>query len=127
MTTQLFICQILLLDCFTMLRLAAFYIVLVHAVNVQKNGSTQPEQIHLSYGENTSVIIVTWSTMTETSESIVEYGIDGTTLRAFGESKIFVDDGPEKRSQYIHRVALSNLIHDSKYGLYAVLKVHTCK
>lgn len=80
----------------------------------------QPEQIHLSYGQNTSEIVVTWSTMNDTKESIVEYGINGLILRTAGVSSAFIDGGPKKHTQYIHRVILKNLTPNSKYGNYDV-------
>lgn len=81
----------------------------------------QPEQIHLAYGDNTSEIIVTWSTINNTEESIVEYGINGFALRAVGSATLFVDGGPEKHAQYIHRVALKSLTPNSKYGIKQLL------
>lgn len=83
----------------------------------------QPEQIHLAYGDNTSVIVVTWSTMSDTKESVVEYGINGLVLRATGSSRIFVDGGPKKHSQYIHKVTLNKLTPDSKYGKLSIIIV----
>lgn len=41
----------------------------------------QPEQVHLSFGESTNEIVVTWSTFSPTNESVVEYGIGGLVLR----------------------------------------------
>ena len=41
----------------------------------------QPEQVHLAFGESTNEIVVTWSTITATNESVVEYGIGGYALR----------------------------------------------
>lgn len=41
----------------------------------------QPEQVHLAFGESTNEIVVTWSTMTATNDSVVEYGIGGYALR----------------------------------------------
>ncbi|XP_075234057.1 acid phosphatase type 7 [Lycorma delicatula] len=69
----------------------------------------QPEQVHISYGENLSSIVVTWSTKQSTNSSIVEYGINGLVKSAFGYQKLFVDGGPLKRFEYIHRVVLENL------------------
>lgn len=80
----------------------------------------QPEQIHLAYGDNTSEIIVTWSTKNNTKESIVEYGINGFALRAVGSASLFVDGGEGKHAQYIHRVVLKHLTPDSKYGMYYI-------
>lgn len=36
--------------------------------------------------------------------SIVEYGINGFALTARGTTEKFVDGGPAKHTQYIHRV-----------------------
>lgn len=78
----------------------------------------QPEQVHISFGNNVSEVVVTWSTMNDTKESIVEYGIGGMILRAKGTSSLFVDGGPKQHSQYIHRVTLPNLTPFSTYGKY---------
>lgn len=78
--------------------------------------SYQPEQVHISFGENVSEIVVTWSTIDDTPNSIVEYGINGMILTANGTSEKFVDGGPEKHTQYIHRVRLTDLTPSSKYG-----------
>ncbi|KAF5302288.1 hypothetical protein FQA39_LY10327 [Lamprigera yunnana] len=75
----------------------------------------QPEQIHLAYGDTTKQIVVTWSTMSDTKESIVEYGIGGMILKAVGSSNLFIDGGSKKHSQYIHRVTLSNLNPNNTY------------
>ncbi|XP_022906271.1 acid phosphatase type 7 [Onthophagus taurus] len=75
----------------------------------------QPEQIHLSYGKNVSEIVVTWSTWNDTKFSAVEYGIGGLVLRSEGYSTMFVDGGSEKRTQYIHRVVLSELTPGNTY------------
>lgn len=78
--------------------------------------SYQPEQVHLAYGESATEIVVTWSTINDTKESVVEYGIGGFILTAVGSAKLFVDGGPEKNAQYIHKVTLPNLARSSKYG-----------
>lgn len=77
--------------------------------------SYQPEQVHLAYGNNVSEITVTWSTINDTVQSVVEYGIGGFILKASGTSDLFVDGGEQKHSQYIHRVTLKNLSPASKY------------
>lgn len=59
-------------------------------------------------------MIVTWVTTVYT-KSVVEYGIDKMEYSAFGKSKLFVDEGPEKRSFYIHRVTLKHLKPNQKY------------
>lgn len=57
--------------------------------------------------ENVNEIVVTWSTMSDVGENgaIVEYGINGLVLRATGTTEKFVDGGPAKHTQYIHRVS----------------------
>lgn len=77
----------------------------------------QPEQIHIAFGENLQQIVVTWSTLNDTTESIVEYGINGLILKAIGSSTEFVDDGTERHAQYIHRVLLDDLSPNSRYGI----------
>lgn len=54
--------------------------------------------------DNVSEIVVTWSTMDDSAESTVEYGINGFALTAQGESEKFVDGGAAQHSQYIHKV-----------------------
>lgn len=77
----------------------------------------QPEQVHLAYGDTVDEVVVTWSTFNNTPESIVEYGIGGFILKAKGSSKLFVDGGSAKHSQYIHTVRLENLTYSSRYGI----------
>jgi hypothetical protein len=61
-------------------------------------------------------IIVTWNTVNDTQESVVEYGDGGLTLTAKATCTLFVSGGKEKRKQYIHRVKLSNLTPGRKYS-----------
>jgi acid phosphatase type 7 len=95
----------------------------------------QPEQIHLSYGRRSirilseilvysrlflavdpSLMIVTWVTLNEVNDSVVEYGqMDSFDKRATGWVSIFQDSGPEKRREFIHRVVLQDLIPGQKY------------
>lgn len=75
----------------------------------------QPEQVHIALGEQPDEIVVTWSTFNATSDSIVEYGINGLVDTVYGYSTLFVDGGPLKRKQYIHRVLLTDLLPKTKY------------
>lgn len=75
----------------------------------------QPQQIHLSFGKNLSEIVVTWTTYTDSNESIVEYGIDGLILNAVGTRQLFVDGGNAHRKMYIHKVRLTDLMPESVY------------
>lgn len=75
----------------------------------------QPQQVHLSYGENVHELIVTWSTYNDTNKSLVEYGIKNFNLSSSGSSELFVDGGWKRHSQYIHRVKLTNLTPNVTY------------
>ncbi|RZC32767.1 iron/zinc purple acid phosphatase-like protein, partial [Asbolus verrucosus] len=92
-------------------------VLLLNLINVIHNQIVwyQPEQVHLAYGDSVNDIVVTWSTFNDTPQSTVEYGIGGYILTARGHSKLFVDGGSEKHTQYIHRVLLENLTPDSHY------------
>jgi hypothetical protein len=68
-------------------------------------------------------IVVTWSTVNGTKESIVEYGIGELTLTAEGTSTLFISGGNEKRKQYMHRVKLPNLTSGTKYSKSAYLRL----
>ncbi|CAH2041217.1 unnamed protein product, partial [Iphiclides podalirius] len=63
----------------------------------------------------TNDIVVTWSTFNDTIESRAQYGVNEMDKEALGHSKLFTDGGPEKRSQWIHRVLLKDLKHDTRY------------
>lgn len=78
--------------------------------------------MRLSSGVSTSMV-VTWTTVNKT-ESVVEYGLWGGKLfshTAKGNSSVFINDGPELRAVYIHRVTLSQLTPAASYG-----NLHTC-
>ena len=61
-------------------------------------------------------MIVTWVTLSEVSDSIVEYGQDDMfDQRAIGSVSVFQDSGTEKRTEYVHRVVLENLKPGQRY------------
>lgn len=61
-------------------------------------------------------MIVTWITLNNIPDSIVEYSIDDALdQRVNGTVSIFQDGGSEKRREYVHRVVLQNLIPGQKY------------
>ncbi|XP_067636853.1 acid phosphatase type 7 isoform X3 [Eurosta solidaginis] len=99
--------------CFVIVSIAS-----VAAQNLDKVFHYQPEQVHLAFGEQSNEVVVTWSTRDDAIESIVEYGLDGLTQQANGTSQKFVDGGDKQKSQYIHRVRLSNLLYNHTYAYH---------
>ena len=79
------------------------------------NKFTTPEQIHISFGVDPTKMVVTWSTMNVTQNSTCVYGIDTPTMVAKGYTRKFVDGGPQRHTQYIHRVTLINLKPGTRY------------
>lgn len=75
----------------------------------------QPQHVHLSLGDEENEMVVTWSTLDDPGESIVEYGINGFALTATGKSELFIDGGNEKHSLFIHKVVLKDLEPESKF------------
>lgn len=76
----------------------------------------QPEQVHLSYGVESTDMVVTWVTGNATALSIVEYGLTSDLDQyAKGNWTVFSDGGSERRTMYIHRVTLTNLTPGKKY------------
>jgi len=77
----------------------------------------QPRHVHLAYGHNTTEVVVTYSTLTDTPQHMVEYGagLFKLDMKSFGNSTKFVDGGAAKSTQFIHRVHLSNLAPDTVY------------
>ena len=73
---------------------------------------------HSLSADDASDIVVTWSTRDLTNSSVVEYGIGGLSAKSSGSASLFVDGGHERRSQYIHRVTLSNLLPEETYRMY---------
>ncbi|XP_070578904.1 acid phosphatase type 7-like [Ptychodera flava] len=75
----------------------------------------RPEQIHLSWTGINTEMIVTWSTFNTTSQSTVEYGINQLNFAVNGTSTKFVDGGKEHRTQFIHRVKITELQANQTY------------
>eukprot|EP01006_Ploeotia_vitrea_P060228 TRINITY_DN75531_c0_g1_i1.p1 TRINITY_DN75531_c0_g1~~TRINITY_DN75531_c0_g1_i1.p1 ORF type:complete len:491 (-),score=280.17 TRINITY_DN75531_c0_g1_i1:250-1722(-) len=78
----------------------------------------QPQQIHLSYADVPTMMMVTWSTMLPTGSSIVEYGPASKgvlSMKASGTATKFVDGGLGQHTQMIHRVLMDNLVPGEKY------------
>lgn len=119
-------------------------VLLIAALNVNAVlVDCQPQQIHIALGRecvwnvavtviamlnflpfffcltpatgNDGEMVVTWSTMDATTESIIEYGIDDYTMLSYGNATKFVDGGAGKHTQYIHRVTLAGLEPETRY------------
>ncbi|XP_022103392.1 acid phosphatase type 7-like [Acanthaster planci] len=77
-----------------------------------------PEQIHIALGDNTSEMVVLWSTHDQSS-SVVQYGLspDDLNLKASGDYVEFNWlDGNAEGLQFIHRVKLTNLLPATNYS-----------
>ncbi|XP_059062839.1 acid phosphatase type 7-like [Achroia grisella] len=88
--------------------------------HVQNN--YQPEQVHISFGEKTNDIVITWSTFINTG-SEAKYGKNQMNKHASGSSKLFTDGGKMHRKEWIHRVLLPDLEFNTRY-MYRVGSDH---
>ncbi|XP_075158838.1 acid phosphatase type 7 isoform X2 [Haematobia irritans] len=101
--------------------LAAVFIVslatFVQCKNVDNVVYFQPEQVHISFGENLHDYVVTWSTRDNTKVSICKYGTETLTNVSENEKgpTKFIDGGKAKKAQYIHRVLIKNLKANTRY------------
>ncbi|KAL8592603.1 hypothetical protein ACOMHN_026533 [Nucella lapillus] len=76
---------------------------------------TQPEQIHLSYGNVPTEMWVTWVTRDFTNGSYVMYGPSDPQHTVRGSVTKFVDGGLLRRTMYIHRAKMVNLVPGKRY------------
>ncbi|XP_049875413.1 acid phosphatase type 7 isoform X6 [Pectinophora gossypiella] len=77
-------------------------------------GYCQPEQIHISFGEKTNDIVVTWTTYNDTEDSMVQYGEGVLQNLAMGYQTMFVA-GNGTNVEFVHRVTLPDLKFDTRY------------
>lgn len=56
------------------------------------------------FTESNSEMVITWSTMDSTNDSIIEYSLDNDVYQAKGIWNLFVDGGKKKHHQFIHKV-----------------------
>ncbi|XP_071535024.1 acid phosphatase type 7 isoform X2 [Panulirus ornatus] len=75
----------------------------------------QPQQIHIAIGESAQDMVITWTTPSETSLSVVEFGRESLNDSAHGIALSFTDGGSEHRKMWIHRVTLKDLLPDTRY------------
>lgn len=79
----------------------------------------QPRHVHLAYSDTPTEMIITWSTLSDPGESTVEFGISKLDeFRATGNRTKFVDAGPSKLTQFIHRVVLTGLTPGQRYNYH---------
>lgn len=78
---------------------------------VYDESSSNPQQIHLSFGRNPLEVVVTWTTYVESDKAVVQFSeprwLNYTSVH--GETTRFVDGGKEKRVHFIHKVLITNL------------------
>ena len=78
----------------------------------------QPRHVHLALGEEGGSLVVSWSTLNRTEQSLVVVSDEqaGGERRFQGTSELFVDGGKNKASQWIHRVAVTGLAGATSYS-----------
>ncbi|CAG5125119.1 unnamed protein product [Candidula unifasciata] len=92
------------------------FAVLCLGLVVAVDHNKKPRHVHIAYGEDISKMMITWSTLQDTS-SYVLYVLNSTNVPKAekGVSTKFTDGGAEQRVQYIHRVQLKNLKDNATY------------
>ncbi|XP_052767645.1 acid phosphatase type 7-like [Mya arenaria] len=79
----------------------------------------KPEQIHLSYGEDPTYMVVKWSTSNASMSSTGMIALKSAGVKpnkaVQGRSEQFVDPGTAHHTQYIHTVTFSGLSPGSEY------------
>ena len=103
------------LHCIAMLPL--FLLCTASLVKASPILNVQPRHVHLALGEVAGSLIVSWSTINKTKESMVEVstGKTGGEKLFQGISELFVDGGKLKASQWIHKVVVKGLEGEKNY------------
>ena len=70
--------------------------------------------------DHTDSMVVTWVTINRT-ESVVEYGQGDFSLKASGDVVAYHDNGTEHRTLFMHKVTLTKLKPQQRYGQYLCL------
>ncbi|BFZ07356.1 hypothetical protein BsWGS_10395 [Bradybaena similaris] len=85
-------------------------------LGIDADPNTQPQQVHISYGDDAAKMVVTWSTFNDTASAVL-YGssFSNLSMSQQGSSYKFVDGGSEQRVQFIHTVQLTNLTPNTTY------------
>ena len=75
--------------------------------------------------EDTSEMVVMWTTYGPTNHSIIHYGEHGTNLTntIHGEMVEFMDGGGRHIVRYMHTVTLTGLKLATKYGRYTIVAI----
>ncbi|CAG5135736.1 unnamed protein product [Candidula unifasciata] len=77
----------------------------------------EPQQTHIAVGGTSDQIIVVWNTINDTGDTRVIYGAGSKFNQlAVGNRSLFVDSGPERRSQWVHKVILKGLLPETDYS-----------
>nr|QGW52015.1 acid phosphatase type 7A [Dugesia japonica] len=79
---------------------------------VQTDNKTQPQQIHLSLGDNPTQMVATWSTMSPT-DTIVRYGVGQLVTVHMGTMTNFSNG--VNHDQYIHSAIMDQLTPNTSY------------
>ena len=97
--------------------LALFLLCTASLVQASPILNVQPRHVHLALGKVMGSLIVSWSTLNKTKESMVEVstGKAGGEKLFKGSSELFVDGGKLKASQWIHKVVVTGLRGDASY------------
>ncbi|BFZ07401.1 hypothetical protein BsWGS_10440 [Bradybaena similaris] len=75
-----------------------------------------PQQIHIAYGRTPNEMVISWSQVASTNQSLVLYGMNGQlTKTKLGTSARFVDGGFQKRTQFFSKVVLDDLVPGDIY------------